>query len=58
MLQAQAAVEKDWIIITGRQRCITKGENAAGLGLSASLPDMLSAPGKCAWEFAVRLWLR
>jgi len=49
VLRAQAAVEKDWIIVTGRQGCGRKGGKATGLGRSASVPDIAISSGQVEW---------
>ena len=46
VLRAQAAVQKDWLIITGRQGCLTKGENGA-VSFVLLVFRILSALGKC-----------
>ena len=49
MLRAQAAVENEWIIVTGRQGCVRKVEKAAGLGRSASVPVIAISSGQVEW---------
>jgi len=49
VLRAQAAVEKDGMIVTGRQGCVRKGEKAAGPGGSASVADIAISSGQVEW---------